>query len=565
MLSFDITDRNIRIIKGTESSGKIKISAAAELELDEAVIVNGHVNDPNRVAGKINQALKNANIADKEAVISISSNQTVFKELMIPPNPKESEFMKNVRIELKNQINIDDSYSVAYVIVGEPEDDEQGGKVQKILATACPQDVVDSYRRIFNMLNIQLKSVMIGCNAITKVLLADAKTKAKMPLLAVQIDANFISLNLYENNTLSFSRFASIDPEDYDHPDDYIFEAVNENIYRMLQFARIRGSEEIRNVVFYGDVDAQPDLYNRLQNEQKSNDIEISRLNVPPQIHGYQNLNFSLYANAIGGMFKRDKLTEHINLLETDAANAGIAGKVPQDDHSFNIIAVAGVVFAVAVVGVAFGILAATDASYKNKTAELRATIDSPETAAKLQQYDDLQVMKDNVHNYAENVKNARDAYNTQPVIKEAVYTAVDEALQTVMEQTEGTSEEPKYSISYDEGILTVPVTITSADEFTQKYPSNLVQYLYETYGEEAETEENRLFAAVNYEGYLVASTAATGDTPAANAANASNTVTFTITIEMLPNELPTIEETPAAAEEAPAEEAPAEEAAAAE
>lgn len=140
MLSFDITDKNIRIIKGSESGGKIKVVAATEIELDESLIVNGHVNDINRVAGMINRALKGANIADKEAVVSISSNQTVFKELMIPPNPKESEFMKNVRIELKNQINIDDSYSIAYVIVGEPEDDEQGGKVQKILATACPQD-----------------------------------------------------------------------------------------------------------------------------------------------------------------------------------------------------------------------------------------------------------------------------------------------------------------------------------------------------------------------------------------------------------------------------------------
>ena len=36
MLSFDITDRNIRIIKGAESGGKIKISKAATLNLEEA-------------------------------------------------------------------------------------------------------------------------------------------------------------------------------------------------------------------------------------------------------------------------------------------------------------------------------------------------------------------------------------------------------------------------------------------------------------------------------------------------------------------------------------------------
>lgn len=536
MLSFDITDKNIRIIKGTESGGKIKVSAAAELELDEAVIVNGHVNDPNRVAGMINKTLKSSGIADKEAIISISSNQTVFKELMIPPNPKESEFMKNVRIELKNQINIDDSYSVAYVIVGDPEDDENGGKVQKVLATACPQNVVDSYKRIFNMLNIQLKSVMIGCNAITKVLLADAKTKAKMPLLAVQIDANFISLNLYENNTLSFSRFASIDPEDYDHPNDYIFEAVNENIYRMLQFARIRGSEEIRNVVFYGDVDAQPDLYNRLQNEQKANDLEISRLNVPPQIHGSQDLNFSLYANAIGAMFKRDKLTEHINLLETDAANAGIAGKVPQDDQSFKLVAIAGVALAVVVVGVAFGILAVSDASYKAKTADLRKTIDSPETAAKLQQYDDLQAMKENVRLYADNITTARDAYQSQPIFNEAVYTAIDEAMETIVTQTDGVTEPPTYSIVNDDNEITVEVAIVTTEEFTQKYPSNLVDYLYTTYGAEASPKENQLFSFVDYEGYEVNTVEVEGAAPA-------NVLQFDLILKQVPAQEPEIQE----------------------
>lgn len=41
MLSFDITDRNIRVVKGVESNGKIKISSAATLNIEEGLIVNG--------------------------------------------------------------------------------------------------------------------------------------------------------------------------------------------------------------------------------------------------------------------------------------------------------------------------------------------------------------------------------------------------------------------------------------------------------------------------------------------------------------------------------------------
>lgn len=538
MLSFDITDRNIRIIKGTESNGKIRIVNAAEIELDEAVIMNGHVNDPNRVAAKISQTFKATGMADKEAIISISSNQTVFKELMIPPNPKESEFLKSVRLELQNQINIDDSYSVGYTIVGEPEEDSNHEKLQKILATACPREVIDSYRSIFRMLGITLKSVMIGCNAITKVLLADAKNKAKMPLLAVQIDANFISLNLYEESELSFSRFASIDPEDYENPDDYIYEAVNENISRMLQFARIRGSEDIYNVVFYGDINASPDLYSRLEESLRRDEITISKLAAPPQIHGNQNLEFSIYANAIGAMFKRDKLTEYINLLETDIAAQGVAGKV-KDDRSFGVLAGVGLGLSVVIVGAVFAVLAVTDAGYKKKTEDLRTTIDSPDTAAQLQKYDDLQVMKEVVRTYSQNITNASDAYKTQPMISIAAYNAIDEALESVMNATDGVSETPTIaSISYEEGVLTVPVEFETSEEFTQKYPSNLVQYLYDTYGEEAGEKENRLFSSVEYENYTVAKTGGQE-----NPNDEKKIASFELTITMLPNEIPEIVE----------------------
>lgn len=546
MLSFDITDRNIRIIKGTESNGKIKISAAATLNLEEAVIVNGHVNDINRVAMMINQVLKQNNMPDKEAIVSISSNQTVFKELLIPPNSKESEFMKSVRHELQMQINVDDSYSVAYVIVGEPEEDENGERMQKILATACPYDVVDCYKRIFHMLGISLKSVMIGCNCITKVLLADVKIKAKMPLLAVQIDANFISLNLYENNQLSFSRFASIDPEDYDDPDDYVYEAVNENIFRMLQFARSRGSEPIENVIFYGDTKEIPRLIDAMEEQE----ITVSQLNVPPQIHGYQNLEFSVYANAIGAMFKRNKNTEHINLLETDASsgNKGKAGA--KTDSSSNVALVAGLVGALVLVGGAYGVLTFMDKSVVDETNGYVSKLESPDTAAKLLQYDDLTVKKDKVLAYADTIDKTSEAYKTQPVIAKEYYEAIDDALTTVhadlgfdaieKEGKDGEDEEVIVeitSVDYENGVMTIPVRVETSDPYSQQYPAAMVKYLYDKYSDK--------FAEVTYTGYAVTSSVYTQD--AAGGVDDEKTiqeVNFNLVLTLHGNEGAAVEET---------------------
>ena len=319
MLSFDITDRNVRVVKGVESNGKIKISSAATLNLEEGLIVNGHVRDVPNVATLINGVLKRNKMPDKEAIVSISSNLTIFKEMTVA-RVKGQDLQKTVKQQVQAELNLDDSYSVTYVIVGEAhERSDSGEPMLRILATACPYEIVNSYREVFKLLGISLRSVMVGCNCITKVLLADTRIKSKMPLLAVQIDNNFISLNLYESGQLSFSRFATIDPDDYGGSADYVFEAVNENIFRMLQFHRSRNTgETIENVVFYGDTHD----YVRLTDELEKLDLNTSLINVPPQIHGHENLEFSLYANAIGAMFKRNKETEKINLLDTELGAA---------------------------------------------------------------------------------------------------------------------------------------------------------------------------------------------------------------------------------------------------
>ena len=83
MLSFDITDRDIRVVKGTESNGKIRISSAATLGLEEGLIVNGHVKDVPNVATLINGVLKKNKMPDKEAIVSISSNLTIFREMTV--------------------------------------------------------------------------------------------------------------------------------------------------------------------------------------------------------------------------------------------------------------------------------------------------------------------------------------------------------------------------------------------------------------------------------------------------------------------------------------------------
>ena len=476
MLSFDITDRNIRIVKGVEGNGKIKISSAATLNLEEEVIVNGHVKDIPRVATLINGVLRSNKMADKEAIVSISSNLTIFKELYVA-RAKGQDFQKAVKQQMLSELNLDDSYCVSYAIVGEGEEkNEEGEQLVKVLATACPYEIVNSYREVFKMLYISLKSVMIGCNCITKVLLADTKIKSKMPLLAVQIDNNFISLNLYEQGQLSFSRFASIDATDYGNSADYVFEAVNENIFRMLQFHKSRSTgETIENVIFYGDTHE----YVRLTDELEKLDLKTSLINVPPQIHGHENLEFSLYANAIGAMFKRNKDTEMLNLLDTESSVSIKTGSSKGEGLGLKFALGAFALCTIVSLGVYAG-MSMYNKTIDNKITALNEKIESKDTKDKLAHYDRLCVMKDKVNSYYTIINNAHDAYYSKPIVLGEKYDLIEETIKKVGED-DGIKNPKAKSIQYADGTFNIEIEYEAKDnEPSQKYPSKLINALLE-------------------------------------------------------------------------------------
>ena len=493
MLSFDITDRNIRVVKGVENANKIKISSAATVNVEEGLIVNGHVKDVPAVATLINNVIKMHKMPDKEAIVSISSNLTIFKEMTVAKG-RAQDLQKTVKQQMQNELNLDDSYSVSYIVVGEADSRDVNEPSYKILATACPYEIVNSYREVFKLLGIRLISVMIGCNCITKVLLADTKIKSKMPLLAVQIDNNFISLNLYEQGQLSFSRFASIDAADYGYSDDYVFEAVNENIFRMLQFHRSRNTgESIENVIFYGDTHE----YVRLTDELEKLDLKTSLINVPPQIHGHENLEFSLYATAIGAMFKRNRETEKINLLDTDFGTAlknRAAGK--NNDTLGSVILLASLLAAGVIVGATWGVFKIKDIGIKKDIQECVDYIDSPATKKKLDHQVRLLGVEETVKAYRTKMINASDAYKSMPQLEGKAYDEIEKIFRKTLEDAKIEYKpendrimDPKYA----DGLISFGVVCDGIkDDYAQKIPSDFVKNLL----------ESDLFEAAGYKGY---------------------------------------------------------------
>ena len=405
MLSFDISDKKIQVVKGELAGGKIKIAGAMTIDIPEGVIINGFVQELSKLVAIVSERLRENRFTDKEAVVTLSSSQVVFRELKTP-KAKGNSLYSMIKSQIHNEMGISDEYNITYTIVGEEK--ENNTSVYKILAAACPNEIVIGITRLFNMLSIPIRNISINCNSISRIVLADPKSKDKMPLLTVQIDENFLNLNLYENNQLAFSRVVPISKEDYGI-DDYIYQALNENVFRMIQFNRARGSSRgIKDVIFYGDVSD----YIKLTRAIEQQDVKTHILAVPSSISGYERFEFALFANAIGAMLKGKKETERTNLLEIESTKAR-----DQATGGFYKSLIATFVLCGLLVGGVTTFFKMQDSNVTKEKDEIVEYNESKEVANKLAELSKQESMLATVKNYVEGLESATAALQSNKIL----------------------------------------------------------------------------------------------------------------------------------------------------
>ena len=459
MLSFDISDKQINIVKGDNTANKIRIEKSLALTIpdDEDYILNGEVLNLSGLAEFVLTNLKAEAMMDKDAVVTFTSSNIVFKELIVP-KAKGTQFLTMVQNTMSHEMGITDDYSISYTIVGEAGEENPGAV--KVLATACPSTVVESYRKFFNILGITLKSVNIGCNSIARIVLADKTNLEKMPLLVCQIDDNFLGLILFENGQMAFARYEPISKEDYES-EEYLTEAISENIFRMEQFNKARGGPGLSNVILYGKIDDFIKLVNALE----SLDVRASVLSVPPQITGYENFEFTIYANAIGALYKRNKATERINLLEVDTAS----GKVTTSSTGTLITLGISLGVSVALIAAVTGIVRLREKSILKDVDEVQVKIDEcDKIIAENQKLHDYLIV---LNEYQEGIDTAKRNLDTLPIIKKEIFDKIEENLKNTDDKEDITYVGFSYSSSGEVNITNVTLAEQqSANDFIGQF-----------------------------------------------------------------------------------------------
>lgn len=418
MLSIDITDRQIKFVRGAHSGNKIRIQDADMRELSMGMISNGYVTDVPMVASELNDIIKSRDIKEKEAIVSITSSSIVYKEMTVA-KPKNMKNAAIIEAMIQSEMNITNDYNISFTIAGEIEDAEKN-KMLKVIAAACPQRLVDGYVRLFSHIGLQLKGVNIANNSVTRLILNTPKLAERMPMLLVQVDKNFLNMNLYEDGQLAFSRFSNIDPNDYDNASDYVSRAVYENLFRMIQFIQQRGtSSNIKEILFYGEIDRFMEISNALG----SFNIPVNMLSMPASISSTVQFDFTKFANAIGALYRRDKDLEHINLLEATSA------KESKGSNGF-LLALLGVLAgSAAVVGGVWFAASMWNDSLNSKIENIQAQIDSPQLQNDLKVVTDRENMLAGFKSYNDTVNKVKLLFNYTPKAQTLVLDKLMEPL----------------------------------------------------------------------------------------------------------------------------------------
>ncbi|MCM1167065.1 MAG: pilus assembly protein PilM [Lachnospiraceae bacterium] len=418
MLSIDITDRQIKLVRGVHSGNKIRVQDADMRELSLGMISNGYVTDVPMVAAELNDIIKTKDIKEKEAIVSITSSSIVYKEMVVA-KPKNMKNPAIIEAMIQSNMNVSNDFNISFTIAGETEDEEKN-KMLKVIAAACPQRLVDGYVRLFSHIGLQLRGVNISNNSVTRLILNTPKMSDRMPILLIQIDKNFLNMNLYEDNQLSFSRFFNIDPNDYENAPDYVTRAVYDNLFRMIQFIRSRkGAKPLQEILFYGEIDSFIEITNAIS----SFNVPTNMLSMPGSIASSVQFDFSKYANAIGALYRRNKELEHINLLEATSAKESKGG------NGFLLGLLGAMVASAAVVGGAVLVCDLINNNYTNQINNLQAKIDDPQMQHDLTIVDERDAMLAGFNSYNDTVKKTSLLFDYMPKPQRAVFDKVREPL----------------------------------------------------------------------------------------------------------------------------------------
>lgn len=469
MLSLDFTDRQIKIVRGSLMGSKIRVIQVETLALPNGLIENGFIADVPMLASELLEFLSTNDIKEKEIIAEIGSGLILNKELILP-KPKNLKNSFVIETMIQSNMNLNADYNISFNIVEEIEDENKNPMI-RVLATAVPQRLVDGYTRLFSQLGLSLKALYVSTSCINRMVENSQKLNNLMPLMMVQIEYDFISINLYDDSRLTFSRRTSIDAEEINGDPDALVQAVYDNVFHMIQFLNSRpNAKPLKEINFYGQI---PDLI-LLTNAMSSFNTTSHALNAPGNIVSFCEFDFAEYANAVSAFFKPKRDYDRIDLLKASSA------KEKKPTSFYGMVLAGSIILSAALVAGAFFLFNMMNNDLVSQRNVVQAEIDSPDLQNRVNVLNAKIERLSGITQYSSNIMLAKYLFDFQPTAVSDIIDKLEEPLLEGMEIVETVSVNG-YSVS--------ATFIADADNKPSEYVQALVDQGY--------------FENITYNGYV--------------------------------------------------------------
>jgi type IV pilus assembly protein PilM len=167
-LSIDIGSKNLHIVEGAYSKGKINVNQMQCFEVPKGCLNGEQVENPELLAETIKEAIRKANFSFSEVIFTINACNAVVRDIDLPSaKPKETENM--IKSELIQTFNILPDDIIQFKEI-EKVEGANGEKLNRYRATVISKDIINSYYKLIEATKVKAIALDINFNSIDKLL-----------------------------------------------------------------------------------------------------------------------------------------------------------------------------------------------------------------------------------------------------------------------------------------------------------------------------------------------------------------------------------------------------------
>jgi type IV pilus assembly protein PilM len=193
IFGFDLGTRTVKMLQLKPGGKQLEVLGYGYATFPEEAIVEGIIVDPQEIVAAIKPLMKDmtfGKITATRAAAALPVAKVFTRMLQLPPmNP--ADLGQAVRLEAEQYIPV--PLADLYI---DYETIEAGTEKQEVLMVAAPRAIVDSYIKLFDLLNLEVALIESGLAAATRAIVSS--TPMDKPTLVADIGSTSIDLTVHD-------------------------------------------------------------------------------------------------------------------------------------------------------------------------------------------------------------------------------------------------------------------------------------------------------------------------------------------------------------------------------